>query len=47
MNWDWHWIGWTGGRVFQWKEFRFNSGNPYNSYRFGPLLIRVFMMGAK
>jgi len=46
MNWDWHWISWFKGTPFQWGEFRFNSGNPYKSYRFGPLLIRVFMMGA-
>jgi hypothetical protein len=24
------------------KVTRFNSGNPYDSYRFGPLFIRVF-----
>ena len=47
MNWDWHWISWFKGTPFQWGEFRLNSGKPYKSYRFGPLLIRVFMMGAK
>ena len=47
MNWDWHWISWFKGTPFQWGEFRLNSGKPYKSYRFVPLLIRVFMMGAK
>ena len=47
MSWDWHWISWYKGTPFQWGEIRLNSGNPYKSYRFGPLLIRVFMMGAK
>ena len=47
MNWDWHWISWFKGTPFQWGEFRLNSGNPYKSYRFGPLLIRVFMRGSK
>ena len=47
MNWDWQWISWFKGTPFQWGEFRLNSGNPYKSYRFGPLLIRVFMMGLK
>lgn len=46
MNWDWHWISWFKGTPFQWGEFRLNSGNPYKSYRFGPLLIRVFLRGA-
>ena len=44
MSWDWHWISWFKGTPFQWGEFRFNSGNPYKSYRCGPLLIRVFMV---
>jgi hypothetical protein len=43
MNWDWHWISWFKGTPFQWGEFKLNSGNPYKSYRFGPLLIRVFL----
>ena len=43
MNCDWHWISWLKGTPFQWGEFRLNSGNPYKSYRFGPLLIRVFL----
>jgi hypothetical protein len=43
MNCDWHWISWFKGTPFQWGEFRLNSGNPYKSYRFGPLLIRVFL----
>ena len=43
MNWDCHWISWFKGTPFQWGEFRLNSGNPYKSYRFGPLLIRVFL----
>ncbi len=43
MNWDWHWISWLKGTPFQWGEFKLNSGNPYKSYRFGPLLIRVFL----
>jgi len=46
MNWDWHWISWFKGTPFQWGEFKLNSGNPYKSYRFGPLLIRVFLRGA-
>ena len=46
MNWDWHWISWFKGTPFQWGEFRLNSGNPYKSYRFGPLLIRVFLRGS-
>jgi hypothetical protein len=43
MNCDWHWISWFKGTPFQWGEFKLNSGNPYKSYRFGPLLIRVFL----
>jgi len=43
MNWDWHWISWFKGTPFQWGDFKLNSGNPYKSYRFGPLLIRVFL----
>ena len=43
MTWDWHWISWFKGQPFQWGDFRYNSGDPYKSYRFGPLLIRVFM----
>jgi hypothetical protein len=46
MNWDWHWISWFRGTPFQWGEFKLNSGNPYKSYRFGPLLIRVFLRGS-
>ena len=46
MSWDWLWISWFKGTPFQWGEFRFNSGNPYKSYRCGPLLIRVFMVEA-
>ena len=45
MTWDWHWISWFKGQPFQWGDFRYNSGDPYKSYRFGPLLIRVFMRG--
>ena len=43
MNWDWHWISWFKGTPFEWGDFKLNSGNPYKSYRFGPLLIRVFL----
>ena len=43
VNWDWQWISWFKGTVLQWGEFRFNNGHPYKSYRFGPLLIRVFL----
>ena len=46
MTWDWHWIGSFKGTPFIGGDFRYNSGDPYKSYRFGPLLIRVFMRGA-
>lgn len=42
MRWDIHWI-W---KLDCWeisKITRFNSGNPYVSYRFGPLFIRKFL----
>ena len=45
MTWDWHWIGSFKGTPFTWGDFRYNSGDPYKSYRFGPLLIRVFLKG--
>jgi len=47
MNWDYRWVSWTKGTLLQWGEYKFNSGNPYKSYRIGPLLVRVFMMGQK
>jgi hypothetical protein len=48
MNWDTALqddsaANWFKGTPFQWGEFKLNSGNPYKSYRFGPLLIRVFL----
>lgn len=37
-----HITHWCKGGVFHWKDFRFNGGNCYNSYRLGPLLIRKY-----
>jgi len=47
MNWDWHWISWFKGTPFIWDDFKYNNGDPYKCYRFGPLLIRVFMIRGK
>ena len=33
----WHWNYWAFHKIS-----RFNSGNPYTSYRFGPLEIRKY-----
>ena len=32
---------WFKGGFFHWGDLRFNSGDPYTSYRLGPLLIQV------
>jgi len=36
-----HITHWHRGGVFHWGDLRFNSGDPYTSYRIGPLLIQV------
>ena len=43
MTWDWHWTGWDKGTPFIWGRRRWNNGVIYTSYRFGPLLVRVFI----
>ena len=32
------WIGW-GGDLFYWGITRFNSGQPYKAWRFGPIKV--------
>jgi hypothetical protein len=33
---------WFKGGFFHWKEYRFNGGDSYTSYRLGPILIRKY-----
>ena len=32
---------WFSGTPFQWNNKRFNGGDTYSCYRFGPLLIHI------
>lgn len=41
-KWDIHFIWNPRYWVFH-KITRFNSGNPYDSYRFGPIFIRKYL----
>jgi hypothetical protein len=41
MKIQFHKTSWFKGGFFHWGNLRFNSGDPYTSYRFGPLLIQV------
>jgi len=34
-------VPWFAGEMFQWNQFRFNNGDVYASYRFGPIVIQV------
>lgn len=36
-----HFTHWWRGGVFHWNDVRFNGGDVYTSYRFGPLLVQV------
>lgn len=38
-----NWTRWDKGTPFIWGRRRFNGGNIYICYRFGPLLIRMFV----
>jgi hypothetical protein len=43
MKYDIHWIWNPKHWAVHYRQVRFNSGNPYESYRFGPLFIRKFL----
>ena len=31
-----------GGTLFYWSDMKFNSGWPYSSWRFGPILVKRY-----
>jgi len=43
--WTIRWIGFHSDykNWFYWSVFRFNSGYPYESWRFGPILIKRYV----
>jgi len=41
-SWSVRWIGFRGN-LFHWSIFRLNSGYPYESWRFGPILIKRYV----